>query len=77
MVASILFDFQIAMDKGLICRRKGSVMKWAFFATWMRKEQVHRLLVSKKGFLGLKQILNLNEDAKGELMENKVLVVPL
>lgn len=62
MVANILFDFQIAMARGLICKRKGSVMKWAFFATWMRIEQVHRLLVSMRGFLGLKQVLNLNEE---------------
>ncbi len=40
------------------------------------------LLVSKKGFSSLKQVLNLDEeeainlDIEGELMENKVLVVP-
>jgi hypothetical protein len=82
MVANILFDSQIAMARGLICRRKGSVMNWAFFVTWRRKEQVHKLLVLKKGFLGLKQVLNLDKEeainlnTEGELMENKVLVVP-
>jgi hypothetical protein len=40
MVANILFDSQITMARGLICKRKGSVMNWAFFATWKRKEQV-------------------------------------
>jgi hypothetical protein len=54
MVANILLDSQIAMVRGLICGRKGSVMNWAFFATWTKKGQVHRLLVSKRGVLGLK-----------------------
>jgi hypothetical protein len=60
MVANILLDSQIAMARGLICERKDSVMNWAFYATWMKKEQVHRLLVSKRGFFSSKQVLNLN-----------------
>jgi hypothetical protein len=81
MVANILLKSQIVMARGLICGRKCSVMNWAFFPTWMKKEQVHRLLVSKRGFLGSKQVLNLDEeeaknlDAKGKPMENRILVI--
>jgi hypothetical protein len=54
MVANVLLDSQIAMARGVICGKKGSVVKWVFFASWMRKEQVHMLLMSKRGFLGSK-----------------------
>jgi hypothetical protein len=67
----------LAMVWGIVYERKvGTVMNWALFATWTRKEQVCRLLM-KRNSLGSIQGFKFEEEEgnfglEGKSVENKV-----